>query len=233
MSIEPLDIVIPQLEWDDFLKKFRWKQGEHMTAIGPTQSGKTTLIKALLPLRKFVCVGVTKKRDPLIKQFEDEGYKRMKSWKEVPHEMEPRVLLHPPFARTEPKERHQHEEFAYALDRCFDQGHWTFYADELPYLVDELKLERKLKRHWNQGQGMKTSLVSSAQRPAFLPLLAYSAATHVFFFKTTDEADLKRIGGLGGINNKLIRDTVAVLDFRHVLYLHTRSGKMYITKVDK
>lgn len=220
------------LPWDVFLRKFKWKQGEHITAIGPTQSGKTTLIKAILPMRKYVVVMITKKRDPLIGEFVKEGYERMKQWREVPHEIHPRILLHPPLARDEPKERHQHDEFRYALGRAFDQGHWTMYADELPYLIEELKLEKPLKRQWNQGQGMKTSLVSSAQRPAFLPLLAYSAATHIFIFKTTDENDLKRLGGLGGISNKLIRETVAVLPSKHALYLNTRTGKMYITKVN-
>lgn len=224
---------IENVPWDRFLRRvFKWKQGEHVTAIGPTQSGKTTLIKAILPLRKYVVVMITKKRDPLIGEFKKEGYEHMKEWREVPHHIHPRVLLHPVLAKDEPKERHQQSEFRYALGRAFDQGHWTMYADELPYLIEELKLERELKRQWNQGQGMKTSLVSSAQRPAFLPLLAYSAATHIFIFKTTDENDLKRLGGLGGISNKLIRETVAVLESHQALYFNTRTGKMYITKVE-
>jgi hypothetical protein len=220
------------LEWDKFDRKFKWKQGEHVTAIGPTQSGKTTLIKEILPRRKYVCVMITKKRDPLIGEFVKEGYEKMPKWREVPHEVHPRILLHPPLAKDEPKERYQHDEFRYALDRAFDQGHWTLYADELPYLIDELKLERPLKRQWNQGQGMKTSLVASAQRPAFLPLLAYSAATHLFFFRTTDETDLKRLGGLGGVSNKVIREIVMVLESKQFLYLNTRTGDMYISKVN-
>jgi len=220
------------VEWDQFTRTFRWKQGQHMTAIGPTQSGKTTLIKALLPIRKYVVAMITKKRDKLIGEFKKEGYEHMKQWKEVPHEIHPRVLLHPPFARDEPKERHQYREFKYALDRAFDQGHWTMYADELPYLIEVLKLDRELKRQWNQGEGMKTSLVSSAQRPAFLPLLAYSAATHLFFFRTNDENDVKRIGGMGGVSNKLIREIVSVLESKQFLYLNTRTGEMLISKVN-
>lgn len=222
------------LDWEAFERKLKWKQGEHVTAIGPTQSGKTTLIKALLPRRGYVVVMITKRRDPLIGEFVKEGYEKLKEWKEVPHEIHPRILLHPPLARDEPKERNQYREFKYALDRAFDQGHWTLYADELPYLIDELKLEKPLKRQWNQGQGMKTSLVASAQRPAFLPLLAYSAATHLFFFSTNDENDLKRLGGLGGKSNKLIRNIVSVLDSeaKQFLYLNTRSRDMYISSVN-
>lgn len=229
IATRPEDVQI--IHWKDFLRAFKWKQGEHVTIIGPTGSGKTWLAESILPIRRFVAVMITKKKDPMIGKFEKGGYKRVKDWHEIPHEIHSRILLHPPFARDEPKERHQRDSFAYAFDRAFEQGHWTLYADELPYVIDELKLQHKVKRQLNQGRSLKSSLVSSAQRPAFLPLLAYSAATHLFFFRTTDETDLKRIGGLGGVSNKLIRSLVAVLESHQVLYLNTRTGEMYITKV--
>lgn len=229
IATRPDDVQI--IHWKDFLRAFKWKQGEHVTIIGPTGSGKTWLAESILPIRRFVAVMITKKKDPMIGKFEKGGYKRVKDWHEIPHEIHSRILLHPPFARDEPKERHQRDSFAYAFDRAFEQGHWTLYADELPYVIDELKLQHKVKRQLNQGRSLKSSLVSSAQRPAFLPLLAYSAATHLFFFRTTDETDLKRIGGLGGVSNKLIRSLVAVLESHQVLYLNTRTGEMYITKV--
>jgi hypothetical protein len=229
MSTRAVDV--ETISWDEFLRLFKWKQGEHVTVIGPTGSGKTWLVEAILPLRKYVAILITKKKDPMIQKFQRGGYERVKSWVEIPHEIHSRILLHPPFARDEPKERYQQVEFAHAFDRAFEQGHWTLYADELPYIIDDLGLERKVKRQLNQGRSLKSSLVSSAQRPAFLPLLTYSAATHVFFFRTTDEADLKRIGGLGGISNKLIREVVAVLESHQALYLNTRTGQMYITKV--
>lgn len=218
--------------WEVFFKRFKWKQGQHLTAIGPTQSGKTTFLKAVLPMRDYVVVMITKVRDKLIGEFKKEGYEHMREWKEVPHDVHPRILLHPPLARDEPKERHQYREFAYAIDRAFAQGHWTLYADELPYLIDELGLAKKLKRQWNQGEGMKTSLCASAQRPSGLPYLAYSAATHLVFFKTNDENDIKRLGGLGGISNKVIRNLISLLESKQFLYLNTRTGEMWISKVN-
>jgi hypothetical protein len=225
----PHDVTI--IHWEDFLRRFKWKQGEHVTIIGPTGSGKTWLAESILPIRDFVAVMITKKKDPMISKFVKGGYRQLKDWKDIPHEIAPRVLIKPPFAKDEPMERNQRDAFAYAFDKAFTQGHWTLYADELPYVIDELKLAHKVKRQLNQGRSQKSSLVSSAQRPAFLPLLAYSAATHLFFFRTTDETDLKRIGGLGGVSNKLIRELVQVLQSHQVLYLNTRSGEMYITKV--
>jgi hypothetical protein len=223
--------MIPRMHWLDFLKSFKWEQGEHVTLIGPTGQGKTYLVNAIIHLRRYVAILITKKRDPMIKEFEKQGFERLKSWQEVPHEIHPKVLLQPPFARNEPKERHQFDEFKYALDRGFEQGKWTLYADELPYLIDELGLKKQLQRLWYQGRSLKVSVISSAQRPAWLPLLAYSSATHLFFFRTTDETDLKRLGGLGGVDNKVIRAAVSVLGSHEVLYLNTRTGKMLITKV--
>lgn len=229
IATRPEDVQV--IHWDDFLRRFKWKQGEHVTIIGPTGSGKTWLAESILPIRDFIAVMITKKKDPMIQKFMKGGYEKVKDWKDIPHEIYPRVLLHPPFAKDEPMERHQRDVFAYAFDKAFTQGHWTLYADELPYVIDELKLAHKVKRQLNQGRSLKSSLVSSAQRPAFLPLLAYSAATHLFFFRTTDETDLKRIGGLGGVSNKLIRTLVQVLESHQVLYLNTRTGEMFITKV--
>lgn len=222
---------VPTISWDEFLKKFKWKQGEHLTVIGPTGSGKTWFVEAILPLRKYVAVLITKKKDPMIQKFKKAGYEEVKSWAEIPHEIHSRILLRPGFAKDEPKERLQHREFKYAFDRAFEQGHWAIYADELPYVIEILNLEREVKRQLNQGRSLKSSLISSAQRPAFLPLLTYSAATHVVFFRTTDEADLKRIGGLGGVSNKLIRETVMMLESHQFLYLNTRTGDMHISKV--
>lgn len=223
-----------EISWDEFQKIFKWKQGDHVTIIGPTESGKTYLAESILPRRSYVAAMITKRKDPMIQKFQRAGYTKLKDWREVPHEIHPRVLLHPPFARDEPRERYQRDCFTYAFDRAFTQGHWCLYADELPYLIDELKMDRWCKRQWNQGRSQKSCLVASAQRPAFLPLLAYSAPPHLFFFNTTDDNDIKRIGGMGGVNNKLIRETVGLLDFaaHEVLYLDKRTRKLYITKVN-
>lgn len=58
-----IDQVAPIMEWETFLSEFSepggdfiWRQGEHVTIIGNTSSGKTTLARAILPIRRFVTV---------------------------------------------------------------------------------------------------------------------------------------------------------------------------------
>ena len=61
----------------------------------------------------------------------------------------------------------------------------------------------------------------------------YSQATHLFFWRTTDRADLGRIGGLGGIDPTLIRMRVAKLRGHECLYVNTRTGELLVTKADR
>jgi energy-coupling factor transporter ATP-binding protein EcfA2 len=225
---------IPKVEWEDFLENhFQWKQGQHVTAIGPTGQGKTTLIKAILPQRKYVVTFVTKKKDSLISEFLRDGYKKVKEWGNLPHSAHPKILLHPPFLKTEPREAEQRRQFKHALNRVFDETGWTVYLDEAPYIVEDLGLLRQVKRLWQQGRSLKVTVIASAQRPRFLPLAAYSQATHLFFWRNSDENDSKRLGGLGGLDRKLIQRVVASLAEHEVLYVNTRTGALVITKVRK
>ena len=53
----------PFVRFDRFMADWRWKQGEHVTTIGPTGSGKTVLNRELLRRRDFVVVLGVKNRD--------------------------------------------------------------------------------------------------------------------------------------------------------------------------
>lgn len=225
---------IERVEWDDFLENhYVWKQGQHVTLIGPTGQGKTTLAKAILKQRNYVLSLVTKRKDPLISEFKAEGYRVVKEWGYLPYESHPKVLLHPPYLRSEPREAEQLRQFRHALDRVFDEGSWTVYLDEAPYVIDELGLIKKVKRLWQEGRSSKITIIAGAQRPRFLPLAAYSQATHLFFWRNQDESDSKRLGGLGGLDRKRIERVVAQLAEFEVLYVNTRTGALVITKVRK
>lgn len=224
---------IEHVSWDEFLANhFEWKQGQHVTLIGPTGQGKTTLAKAILKQRKYVLMLVTKRHDPLIGEFKSAGYRVVREWVHS-HHSHPKVLLHPPYLRREPREAEQLRQFKHALDRVFDEGSWTVYLDEGPYVIEELRLIKKIKRLWQEGRSSKITVVTGAQRPRFLPLAAYSQATHLFFWRNQDESDSKRLGGLGGLDRKRIERTVASLGEFEVLYVNTRTGALVTTKVRK
>jgi len=75
----------PFVEWEDFFARWRWHAGEHVTVIGPTGTGKTTVMRALLPKRYeaggSVCVVGTKTRDTTLSEWaKADGLTRISSW---------------------------------------------------------------------------------------------------------------------------------------------------------
>lgn len=219
--------------WPEFLTRFRWKQGEHVSLIGPTGGGKTTLALELLPRRRFVTVLATKPADPTLTQLRAAGYKRIESWPPPgPPELTPRVLLWPRF-RGRKDMPAQRAAIADALVEMFAGGGWCIFVDELAYLCQMLKLDTDLRLLWQQGRALKLSLVGATQRPAWVPLEMYSQATHLFFWRTTDRADLGRIGGIGGLDPTFIRARVAKLRSHECLYVNTRTGELLVTKADR
>lgn len=212
--------------WGEFLSAFQWEQGEHVSMVGPTGGGKTTLAIQLLPIRKYVAVLATKPADDTLSRMLADGYRRIYEW--PPGPTRHRVMLWPRVRRFAdiPEQR---RIFLHALDSIFEAGAWCVFADELYYLAKTLNLDAYFRVLWQQGRSIKISLVAATQRPAWVPLEAYSQATHVFFWRTTDRRDLDRIAGLGGSDSAMVRRRVAELDHHQVLYVNTRSGTILST----
>jgi hypothetical protein len=228
--------LIERMDWDAFLAQFRWEQGEHVSCIGHTGAGKTTLIRSILHRRAFVAVIATKPsgRDKTMSGIIRQGYRRITEWP-PPHRgaaREQRVVLWPDFRRPEDvaNQRYQVDR---ALREIFVAGSWCIFVDEAYYLCHYLGLTKLLELIWTQGRSIGLSLVAGTQRPAFVPLFMYSEATHLFFWRSNDEVNLKRIGGIGGKNAKLIRETVMDLPKHDCLYLNSRTGQMVITRAPR
>lgn len=202
--------------------------------IGPTGSGKTTLALALLDMRAYVVALATKPRDDTMnKLVKAAGWRKITAWPPPPSlRGGQKVVLWPRFVRPEDM-RAQAIELDHALREMFVQGSWTIFADELYYLCHQLKLTGLLEMIWTQGRSMDLTLVGGTQRPAHVPLLAYDQATHLFFWRDNDETNLRRIGGLGGLNSNLIRATVAQLPKHHFLYVNTRTGELLTAKAER
>lgn len=223
------------VEWSEFLTYFRatWRQGEHVTYVGPTGSGKTTLALAVLPIRRYVLALATKPQDDTMTRLS-----KAESWPVVREWPPPRkyrqrdqLIVWPPFSAR--SRRVQQDVLYRTIVSAFEQGGWTIFADELFYLCRYLGMTDPLEMIWTQGRSVGITLVGGTQRPAHVPLLAYDQATHLFFWRDNDETNLRRIGGLGGLNSADIRRTVSTLPKHHALYLNTRTGDQAITLAPK
>lgn len=223
---------IRDVSWAEFKPYFysQWHQGEHVSLIGPTGQGKTTLALELLERRKYVVALGTKPRDDTLIQLEKkQGYKRIAKWDE--RKLQHRLLLWPPIKHEKDTER-QRKEFSYALNDIYGQGYWTVFIDEARYFAQMLRMPKTMILLWTQGRASKVSVVAGCQRPAWVPTEIYDQATHIFLWGDNDENNLKRIGGIGSLNSKEVRIAVAALPKYHILYLNTRTNEMLRTKVE-
>lgn len=211
----------------------RWKQGEHVSLIGPTGTGKTTAMLALLNQRKFVCVIGTKPQDDTLSSLiRHDGFKRISEW--PPPRIRNRVVLWPSFTRASDLPRIG-ETIRYALDEAFAEGGWCMSADEIWFLCHKLKLSDMLETYWSQGRSIGLTLVGTTQRPAWVPRMMYSAATHLFLWRDNDLTNLDQIKNItgGSLNSGDVRKIVVSLEQHEALYLNTRTGAMLRTMAPK
>lgn len=221
---------VQRLSWADFLTSLRWRQGEHVSLIGPTGGGKTTCAKMLLPIRQYVCVLATKPKDELLTSFKRDGYTIVNDW--PPADFVKRAVFWPSVKRLRDN-YNQADAIYHCLDTVYQSGGWCLYADEIRYLTQTLKLKQELEIMWLQGRSLGVSLVASTQRPAWVPLEMYSQATHLFLWRDTDKRNLNRLGEIGGVDTDLVSYEVARLPKHDMLYVNTRDGTLAITNTHK
>lgn len=224
----------PRVPWDKFLADvLDWKPGEHVGLIGPTGLGKTTLLMALLPLRKYVTVFATKPYDETMdKLISSDGYKRMSHWQALDPKNYPKRVLWPDATKLDSMDT-QERVFRDALRKIYREGSWTVALDELRYLTDDLNLRNEVNLYYLQARSLKISLMGATQRPAWVPREMYTQSTHLFFWRTNDVQDLNSLAGVGWIDSNLIREIVGNLEMFQVLYVNTRTGKMARTRAPK
>lgn len=229
------DTTVPHVEWGEFSQTFQWRQGEHVTLIGATGRGKTTLELAILPRREFVIFFGTKREDAtqtaLVNRM---GYKLTSDPRQIHSSIAPRWVLRPAFPRdasvAELKRLHA-GVFRYALMMAFRQGRWTIVCDEVRYITDYLGLADECELLWLQGRSLKVTVVAGAQRPRHNPLEAYSQARHLFLWHTPDVQDVARLAQIAGVSGEQVAAIVPNLDSQRfqVLYIHPESGTMLTT----
>lgn len=218
------------------MQTFEWGSGEHVGCIGPTGQGKTTLINSILPLHPYVVVFGTKPRDRnLDKLISEYDYIRIKEWARLDPNKYPRRILWPDMGDFSTSNITAADTFHKALSAIYTEGAWTVDIDELFIFVSSIGrggmgLEGDVMKMLTQARSMHISLIAGTQRPRNVPLELYSQATHLFFWRTTDDVDLDRIGGLGTRNSSDIRFVVKQLQRYQFLYINTRTDEMIRSK---
>jgi hypothetical protein len=215
-----------------------FKQGDHVTILGPTKSGKTTLALDVVEIRDYVLGVFTKPDDPILDELAGRGWRTTKKLDIQVQDgvvVDRRVAFHPVFRSGTIREKEVRQAVACraAFDYVFDVGKWCVFVDEGVWMTQHLGLARELQAFWYQGRTSDISLVLLAQRPAWVPRAAYSQAEHVFFFHTADRDDQKRFADLGGgVDTDAVRALVAGLERHQFLYVAPHEGTLLRATVE-
>ena len=222
-------LIVPKVTWPDLLVQTRWRQGEHVTLIGPTGIGKTTLAIALLPLRTYTVVIATKPKDTTLDKLAKSGFEIVREWPPPkPPQLTPKVIFWPKATKLSDYDA-QTQAISKMMHRVYQDWNWCVYIDELAELTD-MGLKREMKQFWQRGRSIGISFVTATQRPAWVPLDAYSQATHLFLWRTGDRRDLNRLSDISGaVDVDAIRSVVSGLTGHDFLYINTRTGTMLVS----
>lgn len=217
---------------EEFIKeRFHYKAGEHLTSAAPTGDGKTELC---LDLQKEVAKPtlpvaflMMKPKDETVDRLAPGvGLKEIKAWPppwwQTQLQKPNGWVLRPPFTfDPELDEARQYVQFRRAILWCYRKGNVILDADEAHGLVD-LGLERELKHVWQRGRSQGCGLWAKVQKPTHVPLWAYNCAEHLLLGPDPDERNIKKFTEFGGVDPRIIWDTIPELgDFEH-LYLRRR-----------
>jgi hypothetical protein len=226
----------PFVGFGDFLSQFDWEQGQHVTMVGTTGSGKTTLAMQLLPRRTYTIVLATKNKDRVLyPDLECQGFVMTAKADEINWEETPKVIFRPKLEvkRGEPVKLARSEQgvaFEECLADVFTEGGWCLYADEIRYITDNPKLKEWMEVLWLQGRSNDISIMVATQRPVSIPLLAFDQASHLFFWKNTDMVNIKRMSEMSGADQEMVRYVIPRLPEHEFLYINTRTGEMLRSK---
>jgi hypothetical protein len=217
---------------------WRYKGGEHVSLIGPTNAGKTwlsfqLLAKSATPALPAVVLSMKPRDDTVTKFARTNKFRIIPSWPPTPSIFHPRKppgwVLWPRHTFDPDIDDDNHGEiFRRALLANYKQGDRIIFADEAYSLTNELGLGRILTTLWTKGRSMGAGLWAATQKPTHVPLWMYNSAEHLFLAKDPDVRAQKRFGEIGGVDPDLVSSVTSRLPQFHWLYIRRSDSSLCV-----
>lgn len=235
---------------EQFLSDYwQWNPGEHVVIVSPTGAGKSYLMWQLLErtMEDYPDVRpvyfVPKPADVTTTEWADKlDLRETPSWPPRPRlfQSKPRGhVLWPPHARNLDADA-RHELVGRELRKGLDAQFWTPYTISL---VDDAHsastmygLGKPIEEHLVNGRSNHSSIWLATQKPSGtvvsggLTSFAWSSASHIFMGWTPADADVQKYSEIGGIDPRLIQNTVRNLRLYSLGESSTVTQWLYISK---
>jgi len=231
-----------RLSRDDFINEVfapHYEGGEHVTIVGPTGCGKTTLCFEMIDsiatpeLPAIICV--KKPKDKVIEEWlKLTGFKKTEVWPPITkRNWNPRnkrvavgqkqrgwvVWPKQSLKDIEVDQEKLSKDFKKVLNDCYRHGDRIVFIDDLVGFAQEYNLSKVMTTIYMEGRAMGCGLFGAIQRPYHAPVIMYGAAKHVVLFKDPDQRSVDRFKEIGGIDPEIVEEEVFKLKAHEALYI--------------
>jgi hypothetical protein len=245
-SVDTVDVV-PRKE---FLRQFGkdYRAGQHVTMLGPTQRGKTTLCLQLLKhvikpeLQCVILAGKPPGRDGTMgKAPEYLNLTTVEEWPPTTYEkLITRVqkkngyLLRPHQTLKDLAKDNANlaTQYQRAMLDCYaapPDKPVIIVIDEAHHVQNDLKLKDEYEAPLMRGAPVDAEW-SLIQRGRYMSYLAYDAPEHLFIFYDPDTSNVKRYSEIGGIDPRRVQFLVENLRTHEIKTGQTISEALYIRR---
>ena len=209
----PVGGFAPWVEWPEVVKLMdvQWdpENSPHHSIVGLTGSGKSYLaINGLLkPLCKWdrVLIVDVKRNDTLVSSVGKPCIELPpKTWytrKREPYDSWHRLVVHDQFL-PENREKAKQQVFN-AMHRCYKEGDWVIYFDEVQDIgglrKPNLGLSMHLDEFYRKGRSHRLPVIATTQAPRHVPSSFYDQASFGWLGRIADEDKQKRLREIGGL----------------------------------
>ena len=161
------------------------KKGEHIFVAGRTGSGKTFLVKKYLEKSGLPVYVLDIKKTLKWVRGGDTLYTEKLS--EAIASKKKKIIYQP---RWEEMGEEYYDAF---FKHVYEKGDCTLWIDELMGVGNATKFPKYYKACLTRGRELGISVWSCTQRPATIPIISMSEATHLFIFNLAMKKDRERI----------------------------------------